>query len=72
VRLLLDTHVLIWVLEDSPRLSRRAREWVADPASECWVSAASVWEMAIKSRLGKLRLLTADRLLAGHPVTLAV
>jgi PIN domain nuclease of toxin-antitoxin system len=53
---LLDTHVLIWVLEDSPRLSRRARAWVADPANECWVSAASIWEIAIKARLGKLEL----------------
>ena len=54
--MLLDTHVLIWVLEDSPRLSRRARGLVADPSNECWVSAASIWEIAIKSRLGKLAL----------------
>jgi PIN domain nuclease of toxin-antitoxin system len=56
VRLLLDTHVLIWALEDSTRLSRRARAWLADQSNECWVSAASLWEMAIKARLGKLEL----------------
>jgi PIN domain nuclease of toxin-antitoxin system len=56
VRLLLDTHVALWVLADSPRLSRRARELLADPANECWVSAASVWEIAIKVVIGKHRL----------------
>jgi len=56
VRLLLDTHVLLWVLEDSPRLSPAARNLVTDPANECWVSAVSVWEIAIKVGIGKLKL----------------
>ena len=53
---LLDTHVFLWWIEDSPRLSRRARAAIADRDHECLVSLASVWEMAIKARLGKLRL----------------
>jgi len=56
VRLLLDTHVVLWALADSPRLSPRARELLADPANECWVSAASVWEIAIKVVIGKHQL----------------
>jgi PIN domain nuclease of toxin-antitoxin system len=56
VRLLLDTHILLWALADSPRLSARARELLGDPQNECWVSSASVWEIAIKVRLGKHEL----------------
>ena len=61
MRLLLDTHVVLWALADSPRLSSRARELLADPDNECWVSSASVWEIAIKVRLGKYQL--------GYPLT---
>ena len=53
MRILLDTHILLWALADSPRLSARARELLADPDSDCWVSSASVWEIAIKVGLGK-------------------
>jgi PIN domain nuclease of toxin-antitoxin system len=56
VRILLDTHILLWALADSPRLSARARELLADPDSDCWVSSASVWEIAIKVGLGKHQL----------------
>jgi len=55
VRILLDTHVLLWALADSPRLSVRARELLGDAGNECWASSASVWEIAIKSALGKIR-----------------
>ncbi len=55
MRILLDTHVLLWVLADSPRLSARARELLSDAGNECWVSSASVWEIAIKLALGKMR-----------------
>jgi PIN domain nuclease of toxin-antitoxin system len=48
--------MVIWVLEDSPRLPARAREVLEDPENECWVSSASVWEIAIKAMLGKFRL----------------
>lgn len=53
MRLLLDTHVLVWVLTDDARLSTAARELLADPAHEAWVSAASVWEIAIKAQLAR-------------------
>jgi len=56
VRLLLDTHVVLWVLEDSPRLSPAVRTLLTDPANECWVSAVSAWEIAIKVSIGKLVL----------------
>jgi len=56
VRVLLDTHVLLWALADSPRLSPKARAVLADADNECWVSSASVWEIAIKIMLGKYEL----------------
>jgi PIN domain nuclease of toxin-antitoxin system len=56
VRFLLDTHVVLWALEDHPRLAPAARALLADPANEFWVSAASAWEIAIKVALGKLAL----------------
>lgn len=53
-RLLVDTHALLWWLADDPALSPPARDAIADPANEPFVSAASVWEIAIKRSLGKL------------------
>jgi PIN domain nuclease of toxin-antitoxin system len=55
LRILLDTHVVLWALADSPRLSARARSLLADADNECWVSSASVWEIAIKAALGRMR-----------------
>ncbi len=54
VRLLLDTHVLLWAFRDPGRLSRHARELLIDPANELLVSAVSPWEISTKHRLGKL------------------
>ena len=56
MKLLLDTHALIWFLEDDPKLSAAAREVVEESANERWISIATGWEMAIKSQLGKLDL----------------
>jgi PIN domain nuclease of toxin-antitoxin system len=53
VRLLLDTHVALWAITDSPRMPSRARELVLTPANRIFVSAASVWEIAIKHSLGR-------------------
>lgn len=58
MKLLLDTHVLIWWLEGSPRLSAIAKAAVSDPANELLLSSASAIEMAVKMRLGKLRFPT--------------
>jgi PIN domain nuclease of toxin-antitoxin system len=55
MRLLLDTHAVLWALEDSPRLSSNARKLIEDPTNEVFVSAASAVEIAIKKSLGKLR-----------------
>lgn len=54
MKYLADTHVLIWMLEDSSRLSERHRKILASQASVCY-SAVSIAEMAIKETLGKLR-----------------
>ena len=53
MRLLLDTHVLLWWLADDPALGKRARRLIANEA-EVFASAASAWEIAIKRALGKL------------------
>lgn len=52
MRLLLDTQVALWWLTASPRLSKASRELMA--GSPCVVSVASIWEVALKHRLGKL------------------
>jgi len=54
VRLLLDTHVFLWAVAGSPRLKPAARR-VIEQAEEVYVSAASIWEIAIKASLGKLQ-----------------
>jgi len=56
VRVLLDTHVFLWWVEDAPALSRKARAVIADSENQCLLSLVSSWEMAIKLSLGKLRL----------------
>ncbi|THF62048.1 type II toxin-antitoxin system VapC family toxin [Pseudothauera rhizosphaerae] len=53
MNLLLDTHVALWAITDSPRLSRKARELIASPKTTVWVSAANIWEIAIKHSLGR-------------------
>lgn len=53
MRLLLDTQVYLWTVTDSRKLNARARQTIVE-ASEVYVSAASIWEIAIKASLGKL------------------
>ena len=53
MRLLLDTHVAIWALVSPDLLTPRVAELIADPANDVYVSAASVWEIAIKHALGR-------------------
>lgn len=53
MRLLLDTHVFLWAMAASPRLKDEARKLIV-AADAVYVSAASIWEIAIKVRLGKL------------------
>jgi len=54
MRILLDTHALIWWFTDDPQLSDSARTLIADPRNEILVSSACAWEIATKVRLGKL------------------
>ena len=53
MNLLLDTHVALWAITDSPKLSEMARDLIAAPKTTVWISAASVWEIAIKYSLGR-------------------
>ena len=55
MKLLLDTHALIWWLSNNSTLSIEARDAIADPDNLVFVSAASAWEIAIKKSLGKLQ-----------------
>jgi PIN domain nuclease of toxin-antitoxin system len=54
VRLLADTHAALWLLDEDKRLSARADELLTNAANEVLLSAAVVWEVAIKRSLGKL------------------
>jgi PIN domain nuclease of toxin-antitoxin system len=56
MRVLLDTHAFLWAAADAPEFGRRARKSYLDPETDLLLSVASVWEMAIKTGLGKLRL----------------
>ncbi|NJK61046.1 MAG: type II toxin-antitoxin system VapC family toxin [Oscillatoriales cyanobacterium SM2_1_8] len=56
MKLLLDTHAFIWWDSDPAKLSERARVLCQDRQLTLWLSVVSIWEMQIKSQLGKLRL----------------
>lgn len=53
MKILLDTHIALWAVSDDSRLSLQARELIAAPRNLVWVSAVSVWEIAIKHSLGR-------------------
>jgi len=55
VRLLLDTHALLWWVMDDPRLSRIARTAIGEPENELFASAAAAYEIVYKQGLGRLR-----------------
>jgi PIN domain nuclease of toxin-antitoxin system len=54
VRVLLDTHALLWWLAGDPRLSARAYATIEDASNQILISAATAWEIATKVRIGKL------------------
>jgi PIN domain nuclease of toxin-antitoxin system len=56
VRLLIDTHVLLWWLTGAPVLPARARDLIRDPENNVFVSAVSLWEIRLKHSLDKLRV----------------
>lgn len=53
MNLLLDTHVALWAITDNPKLSQKARDLITSPKTNVWVSAANIWEIAIKYSLGR-------------------
>lgn len=78
MRLLLDTHLVLWAAAMSTRLPDRARELLEDPANEVYCSVASLWEIAIKSALrradfevdlGALRAALPEMTIAELPIT---
>ena len=48
MKLLIDTHIILWALDDNPRLPVRAREMILDGQNEIYYSVASIWETSIK------------------------
>lgn len=53
MKILLDTHVLLWVAGDPQQLSAQARKLLEDPQNQLYFSAASLWEVSIKNKLGR-------------------
>jgi PIN domain nuclease of toxin-antitoxin system len=53
MNVLLDTHVALWAITDSPKLSQKARDLIQSPKSSVWISTASLWEIAIRHALGR-------------------
>jgi PIN domain nuclease of toxin-antitoxin system len=73
MRILLDTCTFLWMVSEPRRLSRSARQWAADPASDLYLSAASGWEIATQWGLGRLKLRSAlplDEEAAAHVASL--
>ncbi|HEU4354902.1 MAG TPA: type II toxin-antitoxin system VapC family toxin [Actinomycetota bacterium] len=67
MRLLLDTHALLWWIADDERLSVRAAALIADGSNQVFVSAASAWEIVVKSALGRVEVPTpVDRFLTSQ------
>lgn len=58
MKILLDTHLILWWLANNPSLSEPARLLISDPGNTVFVSAVSLWEIWLKASLGKLRLPT--------------
>ena len=56
MRILLDTHLLLWWLGNSPILSTLARALISEPQNTVFISAVSLWEIWLKESLGKLKL----------------
>lgn len=56
MRLLLDTHAMLWFTSDDPRLGSRSRSLIADPTHDLLVGVGTCWELAIKISMGKLTL----------------
>ena len=60
MRLLLDTHALLWWASDDERLKSTERDAIGDEDAIVWVSSASIWEISIKRKLGRIELVHSD------------
>ena len=56
MRLLLDTHIFLWWMDDAAQLEERLRAEIADPKNEVFLSSVVIWEITIKAGLGKLEI----------------
>ncbi len=56
MNVLLDTHPIIWWLENNPKLSSEYRDIISDDSTLCFISSASIWKIEIKSSIGKLTI----------------
>ncbi len=67
MKLLLDTHAFLWFIGGDPQLTTYARQLIEDPSNQRYVSIASVWEITIKSSLGRLIVpAPPSRLISDH------
>ena len=72
MRALLDTHVFLWAIGEPEKLSKRAARVIEDEANELLLSAASLWEIALKTQAGKLQVPQGRGFLAEHMARLGV
>ncbi|MCD4691864.1 MAG: type II toxin-antitoxin system VapC family toxin [Calditrichales bacterium] len=56
MKYLIDTHTLLWIVTNDPKLSAKAKDLYLDSENEIFISMASIWELSIKSSLGKISL----------------
>ncbi len=66
MQVLLDTHAFLWFIQNDPHLSAVARDSIEDEATDVFLSAASLWEMAIKHSIGKLNLINVTDSFSSH------
>ncbi|MGB3207673.1 MAG: type II toxin-antitoxin system VapC family toxin [Crinalium sp.] len=59
MKLLIDTHIFLWFINDDPRLSDHLKDLIEDQSNTIYLSLASLWEMSIKYNLGKLKFETS-------------
>lgn len=70
MKILLDTHILIWHLTNNPRLNRIKSEIIEDPSNSIFFSIASLWEIAIKTSIGKLEIVSPVESLVPSGITI--
>lgn len=72
MKYLLDTHTLLWYLDDDANLSQRAKQLITDPSNEIAINIGSFWEIAIKNSVGKLNLTRQIRQIFAEARTLQI